>query len=360
MKAKSLGLLLLAANCLYADQPRKETTESGIEIQIIREGTGDWAPQGAIVIFHCVGKTQTGVVFLDTRKGNRPASLFLGRRSTWFQGMKDIMKFAREGSFMQASVPPSLGYGSYPPADMNIGPDEPLIVEIDVLSIKKRFLHEELKTRIDGEGLESAVAYLASARGNNFKDLYETEGLFVYLAAGYLYRRGDLAVGLEVLKWNVEVHPASAGAHIQLAEAYLVSGKLALAQKHYETAAQMVDSGEAIRVLVADLGGSTAADRDFKIMERWILGSLRQAIGNELFKEQESDFAHVGDRLHRYLSNYPQLEQGKVDALVARFFQVGSTGSAEFQRKFFERYAESANIHIRKAAAKGPQRKGGS
>lgn len=128
-EAAAKGNAFLAEN---AKKPGVKTTASGLQYEVLKEGTGA-SPKGSEVVkVHYEGKLIDGSVFDSSIQRGEPAEFPLDRVIPgWTEGLQ-LMKV---GSKYKFAIPAALAYG-----DQNMGPIPPnsvLLFEVELLEIKK-------------------------------------------------------------------------------------------------------------------------------------------------------------------------------------------------------------------------------
>ena len=128
--AKAKGDKFLAEN-----KKRKgvKVTDSGIQYEILTEGKGDKPTATDTVTVHYHGTLIDGTVFDSSVKRGQPATFPL---NGVIKGWTEIVQMMPTGSKWKAVIPPELAYGANG-AGGAIGPNETLIFEIELISIKK-------------------------------------------------------------------------------------------------------------------------------------------------------------------------------------------------------------------------------
>lgn len=121
----------------YLDENKKKagvvTTASGLQYEVVKEGTGDKPVLNDSIVVHYKGTFMDGKEFDDSKKRGEPATFQLAENGLikgWIEGLQ-LMK---AGSVYKFTIPSDLGYG-----EMGRGPIKPnsvLVFEIELLSVK--------------------------------------------------------------------------------------------------------------------------------------------------------------------------------------------------------------------------------
>lgn len=109
-----------------------KTTASGLQYEILREGSGRAPAASSVVRVHYEGKLIDGNIFDSSVRRGEPAEFPLNRV---IRGWTEGLQLMKEGAKFRFVIPPELAYGAHgaPPA---IGPDATLIFEVELLSVK--------------------------------------------------------------------------------------------------------------------------------------------------------------------------------------------------------------------------------
>jgi FKBP-type peptidyl-prolyl cis-trans isomerase len=110
-------------------------TPSGLYVVIEQEGTGRQATNGNTVNVDYTGMLLNGEVFDSSRRpGGQPYPVTIGQSSV-IQGWTEGLTYFKKGGKGKLLIPSRLGYGERgsPP---KIGPNEPLVFDIEIVDMK--------------------------------------------------------------------------------------------------------------------------------------------------------------------------------------------------------------------------------
>lgn len=110
-----------------------KSTESGLQYMVITEGTGETPKATDTVITHYTGTLIDGKVFDSSYKRNSPATFPV---NGVIKGWTEALQLMKVGSKWKLFIPSELAYGERG-AGADIGPNQVLIFEIELLEIKK-------------------------------------------------------------------------------------------------------------------------------------------------------------------------------------------------------------------------------
>lgn len=129
MSALETGRTFLADN---ATKPGVITTASGLQYLVLTEGTGKSPKATDTVVVNYRGTLLNGVEFDSSYlAGREPAEFPLNRViKGWTEGLQTM----KEGGKTRFFIPSSLAYGTRG-AGMDIGPNETLIFEVELLKV---------------------------------------------------------------------------------------------------------------------------------------------------------------------------------------------------------------------------------
>ena len=121
----------LAAN---AKKPGVVTTASGLQYQVITEGTGPKPKATDRVAVHYAGTLLDGTEFDSSYKRGEPAQFVLG---SVVPGWAEAVQLMPKGSKYKLWIPSKLGYGEAGTPGGPIPPNSALVFEIELLDIAK-------------------------------------------------------------------------------------------------------------------------------------------------------------------------------------------------------------------------------
>ena len=123
------GKIFLAEN---AKKPDIITTKSGLQYQILQQGTGKSPKLTSTVKVNYEGRLIDGTVFDSSIARNHPVEFKLNQViSGWTEGVQTM----KEGGKSRFFVPSNLAYGDVGAGDA-IGPNSTLIFDIELLEVK--------------------------------------------------------------------------------------------------------------------------------------------------------------------------------------------------------------------------------
>jgi FKBP-type peptidyl-prolyl cis-trans isomerase len=127
---QAAGVAFLAEN---AKKPNIKTTASGLQYEVLNQGSGKVSPAASdTVTVHYKGTTLDGAEFDSSYSRGEPASFPLNRViAGWTEGVQ-LMK---EGDKFRFYIPADLAYGSEG-AGRLIGPNATLIFEVELIKIQ--------------------------------------------------------------------------------------------------------------------------------------------------------------------------------------------------------------------------------
>jgi FKBP-type peptidyl-prolyl cis-trans isomerase FklB len=126
---KSEGVEFLEVN---RSKENVQTTESGLQYIVLKEGSGDKPTADSKVKVHYHGTSIDGTVFDSSVDRGKPSEFFANQVIMgWTEGLQ-LMKV---GSKFKFFVPQELAYGAFPRQGGPIKPFETLIFEVELLDI---------------------------------------------------------------------------------------------------------------------------------------------------------------------------------------------------------------------------------
>lgn len=128
-EAVAAGKAFLEAN---AKRPEVKTTASGLQYEIMKEGTGAKPTSSSQVSVHYHGTLIDGTVFDSSVERGQPASFGV---TQVISGWTEALQLMPQGSKWKLFLPYNLAYGDRG-AGPKIGPFSTLIFEVELLDIK--------------------------------------------------------------------------------------------------------------------------------------------------------------------------------------------------------------------------------
>jgi cyclophilin family peptidyl-prolyl cis-trans isomerase len=138
---------------ISANYPGLTSLPNGLRYKVLVEGKGNNASDGSVVNVMYTGKLTTGLTFVSTAEGGKPASdsrpdafTYTMGKDGLINGLKEALKEMKAGEKRVLVIPPELAYGTKSgfygkeiPGQKRfvISPGETLILEVALLSIKK-------------------------------------------------------------------------------------------------------------------------------------------------------------------------------------------------------------------------------
>jgi FKBP-type peptidyl-prolyl cis-trans isomerase FklB len=121
------GEAFLAQN---AEREGVETTESGLQYEVIEEGDGNNPTASDRVQVHYTGELINGDVFDSSRDRGQPVTFGLNQV---IPGWTEGLQLMSEGARYKLYIPADLAYG--PGGNQAIGPNETLIFDVELLAV---------------------------------------------------------------------------------------------------------------------------------------------------------------------------------------------------------------------------------
>ena len=128
--AKAEGEKFLAEN---AKKDGINVTKSGLQYEVLNEGTGKKPKATDTVRCHYEGRLLDGTVF-DSSEGKEPLTYTVGQMSL-IPGWEEGVKGQPEGSQLQLVIPSALAYGPRGNGRV-IPPYSPLVFDLEIVSVK--------------------------------------------------------------------------------------------------------------------------------------------------------------------------------------------------------------------------------
>ena len=116
----------------YSQREGVVVTASGLQYRVIETGEGRSPGPADTVVVHYVGQLIDGTEFDSSRGRGTPATFSLGGI---IPGWREALQLMHEGDIWEVVIPSGLAYGAQG-AGASIGPNETLIFEIELISVK--------------------------------------------------------------------------------------------------------------------------------------------------------------------------------------------------------------------------------
>ena len=112
-------------------RPGIDVTPSGLQYEVVSEGTGEMPGPADVVLVHYIGSTIDGTVFDSSYERGEPLQVPLDRV---IPGWSEGLRMMREGGKARLYIPPNLAYGENGAGGM-IAPNAVLIFDVEFISI---------------------------------------------------------------------------------------------------------------------------------------------------------------------------------------------------------------------------------
>ena len=116
----------------YSQRQGVVATASGLQYRVIETGEGRSPGSADTVVVHYVGRLIDGTEFDSSRDRGTPATFSLGGI---IPGWQEALQLMHEGDVWEVVIPSELAYGARG-AGTSIGPNETLVFEIELISVK--------------------------------------------------------------------------------------------------------------------------------------------------------------------------------------------------------------------------------
>lgn len=128
----------LAAGGAFLESNRSKpgvvTLPSGLQYEVLREGTGPRAASVDEVTVHYEGKLIDGTVFNTSYGLGRPMEATV---SELIPGWQEALLLMREGARWRIFLPPQAAYGDRSPSPL-VGPSATLVFELELIAVRPR------------------------------------------------------------------------------------------------------------------------------------------------------------------------------------------------------------------------------
>lgn len=120
-----------------AKRPEVKTTESGLQYEIIREGSGQHPNPHDQVVVHYTGRLIDGTVFDSSEERGEPATFPI---THVIPGWTEALQLMNPGSTWRLFIPSNLAYGEQGAGGV-IGPNQTLIFDVTLIEIISGAIH---------------------------------------------------------------------------------------------------------------------------------------------------------------------------------------------------------------------------
>ncbi len=108
------------------------TTESGLRIRTLKEGTGETIKADDLLALNMTGMVKGGEMIHQTQQGGQPDIL---APDQVIPGLREALLTMKKDGVYQVVIPPDLAYGATPPPGAPIPPDATLEFRVQVLGV---------------------------------------------------------------------------------------------------------------------------------------------------------------------------------------------------------------------------------
>ena len=132
-----------------AKKPNIKTTKTGLQYEVLKDGTGAMPKTNDTVSVHYRGTLMNGTEFDSSYKRNQPAEFPV---TGVIKGWTEALLMMKTGSKWKLYIPPDLAYGEQ--GRPGIPPNAPLIFEVELVAIKppaEKKAPEEKVNAVSGE-----------------------------------------------------------------------------------------------------------------------------------------------------------------------------------------------------------------
>lgn len=150
-KRKVEGEKNLKESQAFLDQnkarPEVKTTASGLQYEVIKEGSGDSPKPTDQVTVHYKGTLLNGTVFDSSYDRNEPATFPV---SGVIPGWVEALQLMKPGAKYKLYLPSALAYGEHG-AGHDIGPNQALVFEVELISVSNPPADDEAEPAPEAE-----------------------------------------------------------------------------------------------------------------------------------------------------------------------------------------------------------------
>ena len=342
------GLFLTCfASLLRADPaPAFTTTASGLRYAVTTPGTGPQPQAGQVVLVRYVGTLADGKQFDRTEDKDAPFAFTLGRKQVikgWDEGFA-LLHVGDKATFI---IPANLAYGEKVRGP--IPANSELHFDVELVELKDRALSDLLQDTIDTAGLDAAKAKFAEVQAAKFAGLYVSEGQLNGLGYRYLGKAGKLPEALTVLKWNVDLFPASGNVYDSYGEALVKNGDRAGALAAYAKAVELDPANKNAKKFLAEIEATPDAPGALEQMQARMQVDEAMNTAFDAADTSGYDVPALKQALMAFLDKYPQ--DAGAGGLVGNFFYYAESADLKLAMAEWQAFAAHPNEKVREIAA---------
>ncbi|GGD09855.1 FKBP-type peptidyl-prolyl cis-trans isomerase [Aquisalinus flavus] len=142
------------ANAFLAENAERDgvvVTESGVQVRTLTQGDGVSPTEEDYVTMHYTARHADGEVFDSSLERDEPVMESLG---VFMTGLREGVKTMQQGGRAEIVIPPALAFGEAGTPDGEIGPNEAVVFEVELLDVTTV---DELQQRFDALVAEKAA-----------------------------------------------------------------------------------------------------------------------------------------------------------------------------------------------------------
>jgi FKBP-type peptidyl-prolyl cis-trans isomerase len=131
---KQFFIIFILVFILFGCERKHFVTNSGVQVEVLKEGTGSSPKTGQVVTVHYTGWLTDSTKFDSSVDRKQPFTYQFGVGQV-IQGWDDGVATMKVGGKSKFTIPPELGYGGRGAGGV-IPPNATLVFEVELLGIK--------------------------------------------------------------------------------------------------------------------------------------------------------------------------------------------------------------------------------